>query len=231
MSGHTHSEQVKTDQVHWGQACFETVNLKYDKVGSVCEIAYGPTPLFLTLLVWAAQFAALKVKTAQWSLIWMGNMYAFSSVKGGKNNAPSPYQPCACLLAALRSSMLASVAASVPPPLRRFQRGATLSASHGGEGVSKPLRPAPRRRALVCRADLQQDAPFAAAIGACVLASLALPPRRPRRDAEDEDEEEGGFSSTDTRMGVMGIISFLPYFNWLVSETSALLIYFSLFFE
>ncbi|GJN08697.1 hypothetical protein PR202_ga26649 [Eleusine coracana subsp. coracana] len=71
---------------------------------------------------------------------------------------------------------MASFAASLPPPLRRFPRGATLSASHGGAAGLYPLRPRPRRRALVCRADLLQDAPFAAAIGACVLASLALPP-------------------------------------------------------
>lgn len=33
-----------------------------------------------------------------------------------------------------------------------------------------------------------------------------------------EEEGEFGFGATDTRMAVMGIISFLPYFNWLVSE-------------
>jgi hypothetical protein len=81
----------------------------------------------------------------------------------------------------------------------------------------------PRRPALVCRADLQQDAPFAAAIGACVLASLAFPPRKPRGE-EEGDDEDGVLGATDTRMGVMGIISLLPYFNWLVSETSSLLI-------
>jgi hypothetical protein len=47
-----------------------------------------------------------------------------------------------------------------------------------------------------------------------------VPPRRPRGEAGDEDEEEGEFGATDTRLGVMGIISLLPYFNWLVSETS-----------
>ncbi|GJN30668.1 hypothetical protein PR202_gb18993 [Eleusine coracana subsp. coracana] len=111
--------------------------------------------------------------------------------------------------------MMASFAASLPPPLRRFPRGATLSASHGGAAGLYPLRPRPRRRALVCRADLLQDAPFAAAIGTCVLASLALPPWRPRGDAGDDEGEEGEFSATDMRIGVMEIISFLPYFNWL----------------
>ncbi|XP_052151154.1 uncharacterized protein LOC127769599 [Oryza glaberrima] len=104
--------------------------------------------------------------------------------------------------------MLAA-AAALRPPFRR----ARLSTSHGGGGgVTHPLRPRLRRRALACRADLHKDAPFAAAIGACVLASLVLPTSRGRRD---DDEEEGEFGATDTRMGVMGIISLLPYFNWL----------------
>ncbi|KAF2935553.1 uncharacterized protein [Oryza sativa Japonica Group] len=104
--------------------------------------------------------------------------------------------------------MLAA-AAALRPPFRR----ARLSTSHGGGGgVTHPLRPRLQRRALACRADLQQDAPFAAAIGACLLASLVLPTSRGRRD---DDEEEGEFGATDTRMGVMGIISLLPYFNWL----------------
>jgi hypothetical protein len=45
-----------------------------------------------------------------------------------------------------------------------------------------------------------------------------LPPPRSRGEAGDEVEDEGEFGATDTRMAVMGIISFLPYFNWLVSE-------------
>jgi hypothetical protein len=119
--------------------------------------------------------------------------------------------------------LLATSAASLPPLLCRFPRGARVSASDGGVGGSSPLGPrVPRRPALVCRADLQQDAPFAAAIGACVLASLAFPPRKPRGE-EEGDDEDGVLGATDTRMGVMGIISLLPYFNWLVSETSALL--------
>ncbi|KAJ1272429.1 hypothetical protein BS78_06G200900 [Paspalum vaginatum] len=112
--------------------------------------------------------------------------------------------------------MLAATAASPRPPLRRFPRIASpLSPSHGGIAGANPIVPRARRQALSCRADLQQDAPFAAAIGACVLASLALPPPRPRGEAGEDVEEEGGFGATDTRMAVMGIISFLPYFNWL----------------
>ena len=112
--------------------------------------------------------------------------------------------------------MLAATTASLPPPLRRSPRPTSLSASHGCEGGTHPLRPRPRRRTLACRAELQQDAPFVAAMGACVLASLALPPTRIRGEAAEE-EDDGEFGATDTRMGVMGIISFLPYFNWLVS--------------
>ncbi|KAG6504078.1 hypothetical protein ZIOFF_036406 [Zingiber officinale] len=70
-----------------------------------------------------------------------------------------------------------------------------------------------RRRSGVCRAELLHDAPFAFAIGACVLNSLIFPV--PAGESEDE-EGGGGIDSTDTRFAVMGIISFIPYFNWLV---------------
>jgi hypothetical protein len=124
--------------------------------------------------------------------------------------------------------MLASTAASLRPPLRRIRGGSGAFPSSASRGVScgaNPLFPRPRRRALACRADLQQDAPFAAAIGACVLASLVLPPPTPRGEAsEGMEEEDGDFGATDTRMGVMGIISFLPYFNWLVSGTRRVLL-------
>uniref|UniRef100_A0ACD5V288 Uncharacterized protein n=1 Tax=Avena sativa TaxID=4498 RepID=A0ACD5V288_AVESA len=110
--------------------------------------------------------------------------------------------------------MLAATTASLPPPLRRSPRQTSFGASHGCDSRANPLRPRPRRRSLACRAELPQDAPFVAAIGACVLASLALPTPRVRGEAEEE-EEDGEFGATDTRMGVMGIISFLPYFNWL----------------
>nr|CAB3485558.1 unnamed protein product [Digitaria exilis] len=113
--------------------------------------------------------------------------------------------------------MLASTAASLRPPLRRIRGGASpLAASRAVICGANPLFPRTRRRALACRADLQQDAPFAAAIGACVLSSLVLPPPRPRGEAGEEVDEEGELGATDTRMAVMGIISFLPYFNWLL---------------
>ncbi|RWR80802.1 hypothetical protein CKAN_00946000 [Cinnamomum micranthum f. kanehirae] len=70
-----------------------------------------------------------------------------------------------------------------------------------------------KKRSLRCRADLSQDAPFALAIGSCVLNSLIFPVTS---DGDDGDADGGsGINSTDTRFAVMGIISFIPYFNWL----------------
>lgn len=76
-----------------------------------------------------------------------------------------------------------------------------------------------RRRGdgLICRAELVQDAPFAAAIGACIVTSLVS-----TISPSDPDDNEGGggsgggaLDSTDTRFALMGIISFIPYFNWM----------------
>ncbi|XP_051219285.1 uncharacterized protein [Lolium perenne] len=110
--------------------------------------------------------------------------------------------------------MLAATTASLRAPLRRSPRPTSFGASHGCASGTHSLHARPRRRTLACRAELQQDAPFVAAMGACVLASLALPPPSVRGEAAEE-EDDGEFGATDTRMGVMGIISFLPYFNWL----------------
>ncbi|PSS11238.1 Replication factor C large subunit like [Actinidia chinensis var. chinensis] len=68
-----------------------------------------------------------------------------------------------------------------------------------------------RFRNATCRAELSQDAPFAVAIGACILNSLVFP------IASGPDDEQGDsvIDSTDTRFAVMVIISFIPYFNWL----------------
>ncbi|MCL7024856.1 hypothetical protein MKW94_026504 [Papaver nudicaule] len=68
-----------------------------------------------------------------------------------------------------------------------------------------------KSRSFKCRADLFQDAPFAIAIGACILNSLVFPiPNVP-----DEEDSDLTITSTDSRFAVMGIISFVPYFNWL----------------
>lgn len=68
-------------------------------------------------------------------------------------------------------------------------------------------------RQSYCKAVFVDDAPFAAAIGACMLTSLILPV-----PVATEEEEESSLTSTDTRLAVMGIMSFIPYFNWLVSK-------------
>ncbi|EXB81857.1 hypothetical protein L484_015331 [Morus notabilis] len=68
----------------------------------------------------------------------------------------------------------------------------------------------------ICRAELSHDAPFIAAIGACMLSSLVLPVAGAPDD--DEDGEDAAIDSTDARCGVMRIISFIPYFNWLVRD-------------
>ncbi|KAK7308901.1 hypothetical protein RJT34_05226 [Clitoria ternatea] len=59
-----------------------------------------------------------------------------------------------------------------------------------------------------CRAVFSDDAPFAAAIGACMFTSLLFPLSAPSH-SQDAD------TTTDTRFAVMGILSFIPYFNWL----------------
>ncbi|KAL5719135.1 hypothetical protein ACHQM5_011958 [Ranunculus cassubicifolius] len=62
-----------------------------------------------------------------------------------------------------------------------------------------------------CKAEFSQDAPFAVAIGSSILNSLVFPiPNGP-----EDDDGESTIDSTDARFAVMGIISFIPYFNWL----------------
>lgn len=68
---------------------------------------------------------------------------------------------------------------------------------------------------MVCRAHLAEDAPFAIAIGACILNSLVFPIRGGPEDGA-EGSDGGGIDSTDMRFAVMGILSFIPYFNWMV---------------
>ncbi|BBN07250.1 hypothetical protein MPTK1_4g02280 [Marchantia polymorpha subsp. ruderalis] len=64
-----------------------------------------------------------------------------------------------------------------------------------------------------CRASLPDDAPFALAIGACLLSTLVLP----NVEEEDNDKKENSlFGPDDMRSGAMQIISFIPLFNWLV---------------
>lgn len=63
-----------------------------------------------------------------------------------------------------------------------------------------------------CRAEFSADAPVAVAIGACILNSLIFPVTPLPEDLEAESL----IDSADTRFAVMGIISFIPYFNWMV---------------
>jgi hypothetical protein len=74
-----------------------------------------------------------------------------------------------------------------------------------------------------CRALLSDDTPFAAAIGLCMLSSLLLPNTVTK---DEEAESYSGITTTDTRFAVMGVISFIPYFNWLVSVSLSLILYF-----
>ncbi|KAJ0914001.1 hypothetical protein HanPSC8_Chr06g0233681 [Helianthus annuus] len=63
-----------------------------------------------------------------------------------------------------------------------------------------------------CKAALAHDAPFVVAMGACVLNSLVFPlPMSPN----DDEESNSVIDSADARFAVMGIISFIPYFNWM----------------
>ncbi|EFJ20053.1 hypothetical protein SELMODRAFT_109971, partial [Selaginella moellendorffii] len=58
------------------------------------------------------------------------------------------------------------------------------------------------------KAVLQEDAPYAVAIGACVLSSLVLPSGQTKPDGSV-------FGPDDVRYAAMGIISFIPLFDWL----------------
>lgn len=69
------------------------------------------------------------------------------------------------------------------------------------------------RGAGICRAGLEDDAPFALAIAASVLSTLVLPPDVPSEEGNESDSPLGG---DDVRYAAMGIISFIPLFNWLV---------------
>ncbi|KAM0934636.1 hypothetical protein DsansV1_C31g0218371 [Dioscorea sansibarensis] len=101
-----------------------------------------------------------------------------------------------------------------PPPLLSSSSSLRSQASSKLHDLNLLIR---NRKALVrrrgCRAELAHDAPFVAAIGACVLTSLVSP--IPSRSSEDPDDGGGAMDSTDTRFAVMGIVSFIPYFNWL----------------
>ncbi|KAK7366634.1 hypothetical protein VNO80_08629 [Phaseolus coccineus] len=80
-----------------------------------------------------------------------------------------------------------------------------------------PLKPYPpisnfRNNNHICSALFTDDAPYAAAIGACMFTSLLLPVSA---SPEDDQDADSAVTTTDARLAVMGILSFIPYFNWL----------------
>ncbi|XP_059662160.1 uncharacterized protein LOC132308161 [Cornus florida] len=105
-------------------------------------------------------------------------------------------------LSSLSSSSAAPLSFN-PPPLSNFKSN---FASHRRQKSNQR-----RARNGVCRAELSHDAPLAAAIGGCILNSLVFP----ITPAPDDDDGDAVIDSTDARFAVMGIISFIPYFNWL----------------
>ncbi|KAG5061601.1 hypothetical protein JHK87_002630 [Glycine soja] len=81
--------------------------------------------------------------------------------------------------------------------------------SHAAIGLRLRLKPYPTN--FTCRAVFSDDAPFAAAIGACMFTSLLLPVST----SSEDDDADSAVTTTDARLAVMGILSFIPYFNWL----------------
>ncbi|KAL9327831.1 hypothetical protein ACSQ67_002834 [Phaseolus vulgaris] len=92
-----------------------------------------------------------------------------------------------------------------------------------------PLKPYPPiskfRNNHICSALFTDDAPFAAAIGACMFTSLLLPVSP---SPEDDQDADSALTTTDARLAVMGILSFIPYFNWLVCTLPSKLFHFAL---
>ncbi|KAJ9706325.1 hypothetical protein PVL29_001714 [Vitis rotundifolia] len=110
----------------------------------------------------------------------------------------------------MASSLLLSSALSSPPFLSlkpHLLRPPGFASSFTNLRKSFHQR---RIRKGACRAELSQDAPFAIAIGACMLNSLVFPVT-----SGADDDGDTVIDSTDARFAVMGIISFIPYFNWL----------------
>lgn len=107
-----------------------------------------------------------------------------------------------------------SLAASVSPTLPSKALSLKPSSLNSLNRIPLGRRPKsvnPRRFGVgKCKAELVNDAPIALAIGACVLSSLVFP----ASPSPDQDESDSVIDSDDARFAVMGIISFIPYFNW-----------------
>ncbi|XP_078439851.1 zinc finger matrin-type protein [Wolffia australiana] len=121
-----------------------------------------------------------------------------------------------------RGDSMAAIAAisSRLPPQSRFRRSIPSPFPQKSSQRTSPWkrsilisRPSRGNRTAV-RVQIPEEAPFAAAIGASILFSLAFPV--PGRSGEDADEgSDSGFDFGDTRFAVMAILSLIPYFNWM----------------
>ncbi|GAB2210254.1 hypothetical protein Droror1_Dr00015517 [Drosera rotundifolia] len=104
------------------------------------------------------------------------------------------------------------------PPLLSSQFPSSLSTRIIPQQRKKlnddPIR---RRRRGKCYVELSGDVPFAIAIGGSILSSLVIPviDGGGGGAVEEEGERAGVIGADDSRFAIMGIISLIPYFNWL----------------
>ncbi|KAG9452619.1 hypothetical protein H6P81_005523 [Aristolochia fimbriata] len=98
------------------------------------------------------------------------------------------------------------------PKLLSYPHLQSRLALHGLNGwESKHIKR--KKRCGICKAELSLDAPFAVAIGACILNSLIFPISDD--SLQNGDDGDSAIDSTDARFAVMAVLSFIPYFNWL----------------
>lgn len=69
-----------------------------------------------------------------------------------------------------------------------------------------------------CRAGLEDDAPFAIAITAALISTLVLPVNVER---DESKKGSSALGADDVRYAAMGVISFIPLFNWLVCSLAS----------
>ncbi len=69
-----------------------------------------------------------------------------------------------------------------------------------------------------CRAGLEDDAPFAIAITAAMMSTLVLPVNVER---DESKKGSSALGADDVRYAAMGVISFIPLFNWLVCSLAS----------
>eukprot|EP01018_Ginkgo_biloba_P019679 Gb_31486 [translate_table: standard] len=93
--------------------------------------------------------------------------------------------------------------------LCRYSHGPSVVYLQRLRSTKGPNKDQPRFKIVQCRSEMSHDAPIAIAIGTCVLNSIVFPVR-------DNKNGEEGQSLEDVRYAAMGIISFIPFFNWLI---------------